>query len=92
MYGYGINSKNVTIFIVSLASQMYAERMGKKNLSQEGILTMKRAMNIVYYQMRRLYLEQYKTVPPFDVDVLMKEIHVEYIGEQMKIKQNLKLI
>ena len=51
--------------------------MGKKNLSQEGILTMKRAMNIVYYQMRRLYLEQYKTVPPFDVDVLMKEIHVE---------------
>ena len=60
------NSENI---LVSLTSQIKIET--------RKTVTMKEAMNAVYYQMRRKYVEKYQNPPPFDVNELMEIVNVD---------------
>ena len=57
--------------MVSLAKQMRVEK--DQCLKRNGALNFKIAMNMVYYQMRRTYIERHQSVPPMDVEALIKE-------------------
>ena len=60
-------------FFVALGKQIRSEQRNLKN----GKPILKQAMDMVYYQLKRMYIQKYDTVPPYDISSLMKKIQVD---------------
>lgn len=74
--------------MTSLAKQIRVEKDACEK--KKGHLNLKVAMNIVYYKMRILHIESHQTVPPMDVEKLIKEQHVDdqsWISDLLKLRK-----